>query len=311
MNILVIAVFFLAYKISLLDGALPLKVHSNSVRDAVESSLTARKTSWQNAAACGATRYGGGLDKIVGGHAARPHAFPWLVSLWVEDADYDVDSHMCGGALVNGQFVVTAAHCFLGYDKAGSWKALLAAHDFNSEEGVEIWSKVEKIIVHEKYDSYTNVNDIALIKLNKRISPLPSEDMSVNTICLPNDDDDFTGMKCKVAGWGRLRDYGELPNVLQEVTLPVFGPKKCSESRFYKGRVWDTNICAGFTEGGKDSCQGDSGGPLVCLKPDGRFYLSGVVSWGMGCAAAKSPGVYTNTADFLDWIQSHVEKNLS
>jgi trypsin len=57
-------------------------------------------------------------------------------------------------------------------------------------------------------------------------------------------------------------------------------------------------ICAGLTEGGKDSCQGDSGGPIV----DADNVLIGTVSWGEGCAAAGKPGVYAHVASLLDYI---------
>jgi plasminogen len=50
---------------------------------------------------------------------------------------------------------------------------------------------------------------------------------------------------------------------------------------------WNTQICAGEYAGGKDTCQGDSGGPLYVLDTINgkqKYVLSGVVSYGYGCA---------------------------
>lgn len=65
-------------------------------------------------------------------------------------------------------------------------------------------------------------------------------------------------------------------------------------------------LCAGYAAGGKDSCVGDSGGPLQCLSFDGRWKLTGIVSWGHPvCALAKKPGVYVRVSSLLGWIKAH------
>jgi len=61
-------------------------------------------------------------------------------------------------------------------------------------------------------------------------------------------------------------------------------------------------FCAGWLEGGKDACTGDSGGPLICAEND-RPVLRGITSWGLGCAEANAPGVYTRVEKYLDWIE--------
>ncbi len=63
-----------------------------------------------------------------------------------------------------------------------------------------------------------------------------------------------------------------------------------------------TQICAGI--GGSDACQGDSGGPLVIRSGQEGVVQAGVVSWGMGCARAESPGVYMRVAAFAPWISA-------
>lgn len=63
-----------------------------------------------------------------------------------------------------------------------------------------------------------------------------------------------------------------------------------------------TQLCAGI--GGSDACQGDSGGPLVLRGPSGEPVQAGIVSWGMGCARAESPGVYMRVAAFAPWVSA-------
>ena len=50
---------------------------------------------------------------------------------------------------------------------------------------------------------------------------------------------------------------------------------------------------------------GDSGGPLACQRCNScDWYLAGVSSYGEGCAAPGSYNVFTNVANYEEWITS-------
>ncbi|KAJ6224838.1 hypothetical protein RDWZM_003383 [Blomia tropicalis] len=86
---------------------------------------------------------------------------------------------------------------------------------------------------------------------------------------------------------------GVLPTVLQEVRVPIVSNDKCKNMFLSAGRheyIPDIFMCAGYDEGGRDSCQGDSGGPLQVQGDDGRWFLAGIISWGIGCGEPSLPG---------------------
>ncbi|CAF4108293.1 unnamed protein product, partial [Rotaria magnacalcarata] len=63
-------------------------------------------------------------------------------------------------------------------------------------------------------------------------------------------------------------------------------------------------FCAGVSGGGKDTCQGDSGGPLMMFTTSNQWVLVDLTSYGIGCARAAYPVVYTRVAYYQDWIRT-------
>ena len=167
---------------------------------------------------------------------------------------------------------------------------------------------VEEIICHEDFlmSSNTIVNDICLMKTDR---PLKFNE-NVLPICLPEEvGPPEIGQMCKVAGWGDTMGTGN-QFVLNEVSVPIITYDQCQnwyDDEFI--RIFEKeHLCAGYEQGQLDACQGDSGGPFVCYHDiDGEEQLPvlhGVVSFGVGCAEARNPGVYTRLTNYLDFISS-------
>ena len=92
-----------------------------------------------------------------------------------------------------------------------------------------------------------------------------------------------------------------LPKYLMYVQVPVMTNQQCiSNSGYSSSDITSSMICAGYKQGKKDSCQGDSGGPLVCANGK-KAVITGVVSWGYGCAKKN---VSTGTYPFFQFHHS-------
>jgi len=106
-----------------------------------------------------------------------------------------------------------------------------------------------------------------------------------------------------VAGWGLLSDGGKTPDSLREVDLEVIWMKECREDFKYNKQDISSRMLCTFRDKNRDACQGDSGGPLTRFNDTrNRYEQVGVVSWGIGCASPKYPGVFVKLSHYLVWI---------
>ncbi|XP_077359587.1 transmembrane protease serine 9-like [Festucalex cinctus] len=238
-------------------------------------------------------------NKIIGGDVVSEGSWPWQASV------QSFGSHVCGGTLINEEWVLTAAHCFTSTSTVG-WSVSLGRRNLEGIEPNEVTRSVDTIILHPFFDNLIFNNDIALL----RLSSVVEFNAYVRPVCLAANSSMFNnGTDSWVTGWGSIREGVPLPSpkTLQQVGVPVVGNKQCT-CLIGAGLVTDNMICAGFLEGGKDACQGDSGSPMVSQQ-DSIWIQSGIVSYGYGCGRANNPGVYTRVSIYQSWINSHISSD--
>ncbi|CAL8331838.1 unnamed protein product [Lota lota] len=246
---------------------------------------------------CGISRI---TNRIVGGVNSSEGEWPWQASLQVRG------HHICGGALVSDQWVITAAHCFYE-DRLLSpsvWTVHLGKLLLNrtgpDEEAVQVLS----IRLHHYYNKSSHDYDLALLRVQRSAPALLAR--RVLPVCLPPPSHQFTpSLLCWVTGWGALQENGQGSNVLQMVGVQLVSEESCARS--YGNSVTPRMLCAGYRQGGRDACQGDSGGPLVCQGPLGNWLLAGVVSWGVGCGRPDYYGVYSRITKLSAWIRDTIQ----
>lgn len=221
--------------------------------------------------------------RIIGGTEAAEGSLPYQVSI-----QNTFGEHVCGGAIIAPQWILTAAHC-------SEWpkQYLKVVTGTVSWKNADAEYLVEDMKVHCLHDKPMYHNDIALIRLNKPIvynnRTQPIKLATSNTL--------KEGDKLTLSGWGSVKVWGRTPDLLHTVQLTYMEHDKCLAE--VKNSAWlgDGHICTD-TSSGKGSCHGDSGGPLV----DENNVLVGVVNWGEPCAVGR-PDVFASVAYYHDWIR--------
>lgn len=137
----------------------------------------------------------------MGGENAEKGEFPHMAGLGFyvkDDKEYRFD---CGGTLISDHFIVTAAHCIINVQQNELKIARLGILELPgtiTEPDPKIDFNVVNVTVHSEYKWKEKFNDIALVKLEKKVSFTES----IRPACLYTKSNDPEMLF--VTGWGSV-----------------------------------------------------------------------------------------------------------
>ncbi|MGH8031140.1 MAG: S1 family serine peptidase [Luteimonas sp.] len=218
--------------------------------------------------------------KIVGGSVAGAADNPFQVALLTANIANNLNAQFCGGTLYKANYVVTAGHCS-DFTTAGQVQVLTGTRNL---DGTGVRRNVRRIVIHQNFDPVTLNNDVAVWELTTSATDIPLPTLATS--------DGAVGSNLLATGWGALSESATTyPINLRRISLPLADRTNCNDANSYNGEITGNMFCAGRDSGGIDTCQGDSGGPLTS-----GSVLTGITSWGDGCARANLFGVYTRVS---------------
>lgn len=283
---------------------------------------------------------------IVNGTAAPEDGQPWMVALLQKSNSSTPKSSLqfCGGALIDAEWVLTAAHCVIS-TSPDSIEVMIGTSNLDGDSGD--LHEISHIVRHPHYSNVVSGNDIALLKL---VAPSDRETLALLTSytdALENESE------VTIYGWGQTQSEFldcefEFDNanintdsyfcfvddrnpsarsgeaILQQLEQNLLPHEECAQlvvdlvgNQFSDDEyptIEEFPIICAITEEelGASFCFGDSGGPLV-FEEEGMLYHAGVVSFTFSnnCISETLASAYTRVPDFLDFIEEVQNRDLS
>ncbi|CAL8132680.1 unnamed protein product [Orchesella dallaii] len=237
---------------------------------------------------------------VIGGVEAVPHQYPWLVRLYVIQANGDL--RRCMGSLISLDIVLTTASC-ANTDRERIIIVVAAGdHSISEVDGFEQSLNCQEFVIHENFNKTGNLeNDIALVRLPTNLT----ETRAVRPIFLPlSSYDPIQATWGTVAGWGETEISEGEPitrsDILMKTNVTLIDRQSCRQE--FPSLNEQQQFCA---EGnGKGAYKEDIGTPLLC---NGMTIFCGIFTREVvNPETRKVVGLFLNVVLYLEWIELNV-----
>jgi len=238
--------------------------------------------------------------KIFSGSSIEDNTqFPFMANLFKRDTN----TIYCGAVLIDERYLLTAAHCAVGFTTD---EIAVALGDPQAQAEV---LEIESVWASSQFRWPSLTADYAILRL---VSPI--ESVTPVSLASKVDVDQLTnGQLLTVLGWGQVSQGSRVQHNLREAQVPYVVASECEMdwARNFPTvaeRIDQELICAGGQSAAADTCAGDSGGPLLTSSSKSpisqEYTLIGLTSFGEPvCGGALKPSIYSRVDDLQTDIQ--------
>ncbi|XP_063230936.1 chymotrypsin-2-like [Bacillus rossius redtenbacheri] len=206
---------------------------------------------------------------------------------------------VCGGSLISEAWVLTSGLC--AYHQSSFQVSLGLTNMSDSERGKKTFVSREAIL-HEDFNIYTFVNDIALIHVTAHVifSPLLSP---VGLPAFADASQSYDDREVDVSGWGEMCDGGNYVDNLHFISTYVISNARCA-GVYPDYAVPASKLCT-WDSRNEGLLHFDSGDPVVLRGQRGPVQVGvGSFSARSVCRAAL-PSAHTRVTAYLGWLNNH------
>jgi trypsin len=170
--------------------------------------------------------------RLVGGTNAPLGRFPYMAALRNSRNEF-----YCGSAIITNRWILTAAHCFVGYGGNTAFRVTVGTVSLSSG-GVTHTSS--RIVGHPNYNPNTLRADVGVIQT----ATVMGFNANVGTVALGSTQVG-AGVAAIITGWGGTSGRGQ-SQLLQQLTHTTLTNADC-RNRFpasYRDYIVDQKLCA-------------------------------------------------------------------